>query len=161
MEHKFSVIAIPTVAADAVRATGRDPRYGHPAHTELATGFGPCRHCLKTFRTGQEERILFTWDSFTALEQIPLPGPVFIHAEPCERYAEGAGYPAELKAYPVLMSAFEKGQRLVAKEVVAVGAAPEAAIGRLLSLPGVDYIEVRNPVAGCFDFHIFPAKEAC
>jgi hypothetical protein len=166
MEQKFSVVAIPTVAANAVRATGRAPRYGHPTHTDMAAGFGPCRHCLKTFRVGQEERILFTWDPFSGLAQIPLPGPVFIHAEPCDRYPEAAGYPAELKAYPVLMSAFEKGQTLVAKEMVEAGAEPEAAIRRLLSLPGVDYIEVRNSVAGCFDFHVFPVqafpvKEGC
>ena len=161
MKQKFSVVAIPTVTANAVRATGRAPGYGHPAHTELATGFGPCRHCLKIFRVGQEERILFTWDAFSGLESIPLPGPVFIHAEPCERYPEEAGYPAELKAYPVLMSAFAKGQTLVAREMVEAGAEPEAAIRRLLSLPGTRYIEVRNPVAGCFDFHVFPVMEGC
>lgn len=161
MEQKFSVVAIPTVVANTVRATKRAPRYGHPAHKEVATGFGPCRHCLKTFRTGQEERILFTWDPFKGLEEIPLPGPVFIHAEPCARYPEGEGYPAELRPYPVLMSAFEKGQTLLAKEIVEVGEAPEGAISRLLSLPGVGYIEVRNSVAGCFDFHVFPVREGC
>lgn len=150
MEQKFSVVVIPTVAVNAVRATG----------------FGPCRHCLKTFPAGQGERILFTWDPFSGLEQIPVPVPIFIHAEPCERCAEGSGYPAELKAYPVLMSAFEKGQTQVAKEMAVPGAVPQAAIGRLLSLTGVDYPEVRNSIAGCFDFHVFPvqtlpAKQGC
>ncbi len=166
MEQKFSVVAIPTVAANAVRATARAPRYGHPTHTDMAAGFGSCRHCLKTSRVGQEERILFTGNPFSDLEQIPLARPVFIHAEPCGRYPEAAGYPAELKAHPVLMSAFEKGQTLVAKERVGTGAEPEAAIGRLLPLPGVDSIEVGNSVAGCFDFHVFPVqvcpvKEGC
>jgi hypothetical protein len=50
----FVVIAMPTRVAELVRETKRAPGYGHPAHLELASGYGPCRHCLRTFQIGQE-----------------------------------------------------------------------------------------------------------
>jgi hypothetical protein len=87
------VIAIPTAIADAVRSTNKAPRYGHPVHTEVASGYGPCRHCLKTFSVGEDKRTLFTYDPFDGIHSVPLPGPVFIHAEDCARYPEENGYP--------------------------------------------------------------------
>lgn len=49
----FRFLGLPTDHADAVRKTRRAPDYGHPAHRETATGYGPCRHCLRTFRVGE------------------------------------------------------------------------------------------------------------
>ncbi len=56
----YRVIAIPEQIAQHVRATLKSPQYGHPAHVEVAKGYGPCRSCLQTFHTGEEQRILFT-----------------------------------------------------------------------------------------------------
>jgi hypothetical protein len=86
MPHSFRVAAIPTKVADLVRSTMRSPGYGHPAHTEIATGYGPCRHCLRDFQLGKDRRILFTYDPFYGIEPLPLPGPIFIHAGACERF---------------------------------------------------------------------------
>ena len=49
----FTVIALEQDVADHVREHGRDPRWGHPVVTQPATGFGPCRLCLRTFREGE------------------------------------------------------------------------------------------------------------
>jgi hypothetical protein len=53
----LKIIAIPTQAGEFVRINQKAPRYLHPAHTEMARGYGPCRHCLRTFRTGEEQRM--------------------------------------------------------------------------------------------------------
>ncbi len=82
------VVAIPTEIADAVRRTHKDPHYGHPAHTEIAGEGAPCRHCLQIIAAGSENATLFTYDAFEGIESLPLPGPVYIHAEACERYPE-------------------------------------------------------------------------
>jgi hypothetical protein len=58
--HRFAVTALPQEVAAHVRAHGRDPKWGHPALTQLATGFGPCRLCLRRFKEGEEQRTLFT-----------------------------------------------------------------------------------------------------
>jgi hypothetical protein len=147
------VVAIPSAVVDEVRNSGKAPRYGHPAHTEVAKGYGPCRHCLHAFHVGAEQRTLFTYDPFTGIEQIPLPGPIFIHAEACERYPENAGYPEDLRKHAAVLDAYAKGQTLVAQRVADEGG-HDAAVEDLLRLPGVDYIEVRDKNAGCYDFRI-------
>jgi uncharacterized protein DUF1203 len=150
----FTVVAIPTKVAELVRTTQRAPGYGHPAHTELATGYGPCRHCLRTFRIGEEQRILFTYDPFHKLERVPLPGPVFIHADNCERYDSQAGYPADMLHHAAVMNAFRRGQELVARRFVEENGSHLPVVQELLANPDVDYIEVRDLEAGCFDFRI-------
>jgi hypothetical protein len=149
----YRTIAIPTSAAESVRATLASPRYGHPAHSEIATGYGPCRHCLRTFRIGNERRILFTYDPFDGLEPLPLPGPVFVHAEACERHPEDGGFPEELRAHPLTFNGYARGRRLTAQEYVNDGEV-EAVIGRLLARRDVDYIHVRDTEAGCYDLRI-------
>jgi hypothetical protein len=147
------VRAIPTLIAVEVRASKKAPRYGHPSYTEVATGYGPCRHCLRTFHIGAEERTLFTYDSFDGIGKIPLPGPIFVHNEPCERYPEDAGYPNDLRKHAAVFNAYAKGQRLVA-QLQADEGGHDAAIEDLLRIPDVDYIEVRDREAGCYDFRI-------
>lgn len=129
------------------------PRYGHPAHSEIAEGYGPCRHCLRTFRVGEERRILFTYDAFDNLEPLPLPGPVFVHAEACERFAEDGGFPQGLRAHPLTFNGYARGRRLMVQEYVADGEV-EPVIQRLLARPDVDYIHVRDTEAGCYDLRI-------
>src|SRR5437773_11378864 len=77
--QSYRVVAVGDRIADAVRTTMLSPGYGHPAHADVATGHGPCRQCLRAFTVGADRRILFTYDAFYGKEDIPLPGPVFIH----------------------------------------------------------------------------------
>jgi hypothetical protein len=101
---RFVVRGIPQDIADEVRRTRRSPGYGHPAHEEVAGGTGPCRCCLKTFVPGLDRRLLFTWRPRSGEGSLMAPGPVFIHAEPCEAYA-GEGFPEALR---VLGSAYRE-----------------------------------------------------
>lgn len=144
----YQVIAIPEPLAEKVRNTLKAPGYGHPAHIEVATGYGPCRSCLRTFETGQEERILFTYDPFRGLDSYPSPGPVFIHREACARY-EAGGFPPELRELPLTLEGYGPDRWIVAREKVVDGDV-EAGILRLLSQTGVEYIHVRNTEAGCY-----------
>ena len=50
---RFQGIA-ESVAAE-VREAMRSPGYGHPAHREVARGYGPCRLCLRTFDVGSDQ----------------------------------------------------------------------------------------------------------
>jgi hypothetical protein len=145
---RFTVRALPQDVADHVREHGRDPTWGHPALTERATGFGPCRLCLRRFREGEELRTLFTHDTYAGAAEFPQPGPVYIHADDCERYDED-GFPPELRGLALTFEGVAAGPRVVALERTA-GADAEAAIRRLLDLPDVDYVHVRNTEAGCY-----------
>jgi hypothetical protein len=149
----FRVIALKDDVAQYVRREKKAPHYEHPAYTSLAAGHGPCRLCLKTFRVGEEDRILFTLDPFAGLEEVPLPGPVFIHAEDCCRYPEDGGYPETLRPYPAVLVAYAKGQRVLTQIHAAEGL-QGTAIAQLLDREDVDYIIVRDHEAGCYDFRV-------
>lgn len=143
-----TVEAIPQEVADYVREHGRDPTWGHPALTQPATGFGPCRLCLRTFRDG-ELRTLFTYDTYAGVAEFPQPGPVYVHADGCSRYDDDDGFPPDLRELKLTFEAVAEGPRVVALERTH-GGDLEGAVARLLDLPGVDYVNVRNTEAGCF-----------
>ena len=145
---RFAVEALPQDVADHVREHGHDPIWGHPALTEPATGFGPCRVCLRTFREGEELRTLFTYDTYAGVAEFPQPGPVYIHADDCERYGVD-GFPPDLRALQLTFEGVAAGPRVVALERT-TGESAEAAIGNLLDLPDVDFVNIRNTHAGCF-----------
>jgi hypothetical protein len=147
------VVAIATEVADEVRKTMRSPGYGFPAHEEVATDAAPCRHCLRTFKVGAERSILFTYDRFRDVESLPQPGPIYIHAEHCERYDEKGGVPEELRDSPRTLEAYARGRNLAAQEYVTDGKF-EPAVDRLLERPEVDYIQVQSSTAGCFTFRM-------
>ena len=142
---RFRIVGIPQVVADEVRQSMRAPEYGHPAHRDEARGYGPCRLCLRTFRIGEEARILFTYNPSDGL---PASGPVFIHAEACTRY-DAAELPADFRRLPMVIEGYRSGGWLVAQEKVEARA-PEDVIAGVLGMPGVDYARIRNAEAGCF-----------
>jgi Protein of unknown function (DUF1203) len=150
---EYRVVALERETARKVRDSRRSPGYGHPVHSEIATGYGPCRLCLHDFEVGVDRRLLFTCDPFFQLEQFPLPGPVFIHEAECERHPEDGGFPEDQLAHRLTLVAYARGRILRAEERVEGTGIPEA-VSRLLSRPDVDYVHVRDTDAGCYDFRI-------
>lgn len=144
----YRVAAIPHHITQEVRASLKSPQYGHPAHVEIASGYGPCRSCLQTFRTGAEQRILFTYNPFEGLSDYPSPGPIFIHKEECAEYAS-SGFPGKLRELPLMFEAFGHDRELITKERIGNDKV-DAAIMRLLANPAAQYLHVRNAEAGCY-----------
>ncbi len=150
------VLAISSELAESVRKTKKDPRYGFPAYTEVSAGDAPCRHCLGLISAG-EKSTLFTYDAFEGIEALPLPGPVYVHAEACERYPEDGGFPEILRKSPRTLNAYARGARLLAQEFVEDGTV-DAAIEKIFARADVDYIHVRSTTAGCYTFRIEKMK---
>jgi hypothetical protein len=149
MTIPFRTIPIPAALAASARRDGRSPQYGHPAHVERATGYGPCRLCLDTFRVGEEERLLFTYNPFADLDPYPSPGPIFVHADGCAPFAAPDGIPEPLRPLPLTLEAYGAGRWLVARERVE-GGDVEGAATRLFAHAAVEYVHVRNSEAGCY-----------
>lgn len=147
---------LPPHVADEVRRSMKSPQYGHPAHRELAKGTGPCRSCLRTFEVGREERLLFTYQPFSDPGSLPAPGPVFIHAEPCERY-DAAELPPDFRKLPVVVEAYGAGGRLLFQERV-TDDTPEAVLARAFATTEAMYAHLRNGEAGCFMARVEPAE---
>jgi hypothetical protein len=143
---EYRVIPLRQETADEVRTTLRSPGYGHPAHVEVATGSGPCRLCLRPFRVGEDERVLFTYNPFPDGAELPSPGPVFVHKVSCSRF-DGPGFPPELVRLPLMLEGYdERGVPQVRMKVQD----PAAAVRDVLAGPDVAYAHVRHAEAGCF-----------
>jgi uncharacterized protein DUF1203 len=153
------VVAIPTELAETVRRKTTDPQFGFPVYTTPAGDGLPCRHCLDWIAARAERATLFTFDPFAGVEKLPLPGPVYIHAERCERYPQDGGIPARLMTSPRTLNAYARGRRLVAQEYVESGNA-ETTIERLFQRPDIDYVHVRSTTAGCYTFRLERAPHA-
>ena len=85
----YKVVAIETAVADTARLNAKDA-LGFPTFTRPAGEGLPCRHCLQWIETGAPATF-FTLDPFAGTETLPLPGPVYVHADGCERYSSVAG----------------------------------------------------------------------
>ena len=149
----FHAVAIPTEVANLVRSTMKSPKYGFPAHREVAAGRAPCRHCLELVRLKEEELILFTMDAFYGLEVPPSPGPVYIHAATCGRYSGERGIPEAYRGRLLTLEAFGADRKLLA-EVRASESREEKIAEELFANQDVKYIQVRSTEAGCFLFRL-------
>ena len=144
----FRYVGIPESLAEEARATQRSPQYSHPAFRDRAKGYGPCRVCLRTFVVGEEDRLLFSYQPQLEPDALPQPGPIFIHADPCARYA-AADLPQDFGALPIVVEGYRATGWLVAQEPVTSEPAEEV-VTRMFQRPGVDHVHLRNREAGCF-----------
>jgi hypothetical protein len=143
----FAIQPITDALAEHVRANRADPVWEHPAH-ECVPDVGPCRSCLGS--VGGEPTLLFTHDSFAGRGEFKMPGPVYIHAEPCEPYSESGRFPDWGRGKPLTFEAYGPGVTLLAVER-ATGDGGAEIIERLLAEhPAAEYVNVRNTGAGCF-----------
>src|SRR5579863_707477 len=69
----------------------------------------PRRHGLRLIDPEHGGRILFTYDRFRGVESLPQPGPIYVHAEECLRYAEDGGIPEELRGSPRTLEGYALG----------------------------------------------------
>ena len=144
----YKVVPVSPEIARSVREDLKSPQYGHPAFTDVAKGYGPCRACLKTFVQGAEERILFTYNAFENLSSLPLPGPVYIHKDECEPF-DSNEFPPALARLPLLFEGYGEESALVKREAVKKGNI-DRQIAEIFALKAVRYINIRNAEAGCF-----------
>jgi hypothetical protein len=149
MTTPFRTVPIPAAIAEAARRDGRSPQYGHPAHVERATAYGPCRLCLNTFHVGEEDRLLFTYNPFDGLDPYPSPGPIFVHADGCVAHAPDERFPNALRALPLTLEGYGPDRWIVVREHVTDGDV-EGSAARLFAHAEVSYIHVRNTEAGCY-----------
>jgi hypothetical protein len=149
----FHAVAIPTEVADSVRSTMKSPKYGFPAHKEVAAGRAPCRQCLQLVKINEEEAILFTMDAFQGMNVPPSPGPVYIHAKHCGQYAAIEGIPEIYRGRLLTLEAFGEDRALFAEARTQNGNEHSLA-EKLFTDSRVQYINVRSTEAGCFLFRL-------
>ncbi|HEV7979845.1 DUF1203 domain-containing protein [Amycolatopsis sp.] len=150
----IQVVPMDQAVAKEVRSTLLAPGYGHPAWNDDIEGTAPCRLCLTMIKPGEERMILFTYDAFHGREDIPLPGPVFVHERDCTPY-DGESFPEQFVRQSLVLDAYRDGRQLVLETRVD-GTEAAAELSDLLARPEIDYIHVRSAKAGCYLFTVQP-----
>jgi hypothetical protein len=147
----FRIVALPTEVADGAR---RATASGIPDHAAIIAdspqGY-PCRHCLRWAQPG-ERMILFPYAAIPSGRPYSETGPIFVHADPCERYAATDEYPAEFRKGRVIR-AYDAQQNIIAAEVVN-GSEPEAIIEKFFEKPETAFVHVRSASHGCYTMKI-------
>ena len=96
-EHRF--IALSTEAVRNLQAGAADAN-GQAPERDISDGSGlPRRHCLSDVAAG-EPFLVLAHRPFPEAQPYAETGPIFLHAEPCERHGEGTEVPALFLSRP-------------------------------------------------------------
>ena len=147
----FRVVPLPTRIAETARAAANAGAPDHAIVTADSPRGYPCRHCLRWAEPG-ERLILFPFTAIPAGRPYSETGPIFVHADPCERYRAVEEYPAEFREGRAVR-AYDSQHNMIAAEV-ANGVGPEALIERFLQMPETAFIHVRSVSRGCYTMGI-------
>jgi hypothetical protein len=147
--HTMTTHAIDPARLDAVRAAGEDG-WGNPFTPYAASGSGePLRCCLRFARAG-ESIALISFAPFTAASPWREVGPVYVHAERCEGYAE-RWLPAELRGGPRVLRTYRADGSMNYEHNTLVGEEDlEPVLDRVLDEPDVATVHVRTVLPQCF-----------
>jgi len=147
----FSIVPLPTELAEKARHAAKSRAEDHAVvKVDSPTGY-PCRHCLRWAKPG-EEVILFPHISIPPGHPYFETGPVFVHAEQCERYSATGEYPADFRNGRVFR-AYDANYNMIDAEI-ADGDDPEAVIEKLLQNPKTEFVDAHSITRGCFTFRI-------
>jgi hypothetical protein len=147
----FQVVPLPTKIADRARRAAEAGAADHALVTaDSPTGY-PCRHCLR-FAKPRERVILFPYTAIPAGLPYSETGPIFVHAEPCERYSATREYPADFRNGRAFR-AYDADYNMIDAEV-ANGREPEEVIEKLFQISKTTFVDARSVTRGCFTFRI-------
>ncbi len=95
----FRIIPLPTEIADAARRVVNAGVADHALITVDSPDSSPCRHCLRWAQPG-ERVILFPYAAIPAGHPYSETGPIFVHADGCQRYSDESRISRRLSEWP-------------------------------------------------------------
>ena len=149
-QPRYRIVPLASDVADAARRGLAAGASDHTLVTAESPNAYPCRHCLKWAAPG-EEMILFPYAS---VEEGPYReiGPIFVHAQQCERFGETGEYPVEFSAARVVR-AYDRRNFMIDARVVN-GGRPEEVVEELLANPAATCLHVRSATRGCYTMRV-------
>jgi Protein of unknown function (DUF1203) len=147
----FRIIPLPTEIAEAARRAVNTGASDHAMVTADSPGSCPCRHCLRWANPG-ERVILFPYSAIPSGYPYSETGPIFVHAEKCNRYTLADEYPAAFRNGRVFRG-YDSNYKIIDAKVVN-GTEPEAVIQELFHNSDVAFVDVRSVTHGCFTFRV-------
>jgi Protein of unknown function (DUF1203) len=145
--------AMPDHDASAFRA-GEPDAYGRAPERMVSPGGMPCRHCLRMIEAG-DEMLLLAYRPFPALQPYAETGPIFLHAQPCERYAASEILPPMLESPDYILRGYGDDDRIVygSGAVTPTERITERA-SDLLARADIAYVHVRSARNNCYQCRI-------
>jgi hypothetical protein len=153
----FHIIPLPTEIADAAR---RAVNMGAPDHELVKVDSlesSPCRHCLRWAQPG-EHVILFPYAAIPSGHPYCETGPIFVHADECQRYSATSEYPADFRNGRVFR-AYDSNYNIIDAQIMD-GSEPEVVIEDLFQNPNTAFVDVRSVTRGCFTFRVLRVGHA-
>jgi hypothetical protein len=147
--------ALPTEAVRALQV-GAPDAYGLKPERKISDGDGvPCRHCLKNVAAG-EPYLVLAYRPFPALQPYAETGPIFLHAEACERAAESDVLPELFeKTAAYIVRGYSADDRIVYGTGAVVPTAEiSTRAGELLGCGDVAYLHMRSAKNNCYQCRI-------
>ena len=148
---RFQIIPLPTEIADAARRVANTGAADHALITVDSPESAPCRHCLRWAQPG-ERVILFPYAPIPCGHPYSETGPIFVHANACQRYSTTNEYPADFRNGRVFR-AYDSKFNIIDAQVVN-GSETEATIESLFQNPDTAFVDVRSVTRGCFTFRV-------
>lgn len=149
------MVAMPTSEARAYQRGAADA-YGNAPERKVSDGSGvPCRHCLRDVAAG-DAYLVFAYRPFPDLQPYAETGPIFLHAEECERAEPGAALPPiAAGTADYIVRGYGHDDRIVygTGQVTATGRVGERA-GELLMRDDIAYLHVRSARNNCYQWRI-------
>jgi Protein of unknown function (DUF1203) len=142
---------LPTEIAEGARRAAKAGATDHALITVDSPGSSPCRHCLRWAQPG-ERVILFPYAAIPPGHPYSETGPIFVHADGCQRYSATNEYPAEFRSSRVFR-AYDSNYNIIDAQLMN-GNEPEVVIQRLFEDPGTVFVDVRSVTHGCFTFRV-------
>lgn len=122
----------------------------------ISDGSGiPCRTCLKDIDAG-EAYLLLAHRPFPEAQPYAEVGPIFIHADGCNRYEETGDVPPMIAVRDyMIVRGYDQSNRISegTGKIVATRDIPKDA-AHLLKNPTVSYLHVRSASNNCFQCRI-------
>ncbi len=147
--------ALPTEIVLALQA-GEPDAYDMPPEQKISDGDGvPCRHCLRNVAAG-EPYLVLAFRPFPALQPYAETGPIFLHAEACERAPESDILPELFgKTAAYIVRGYSADDRIVygTGAVVPTAEIPVRA-GELLAREDIAYLHMRSAKNNCYQCRI-------
>jgi hypothetical protein len=79
-------------------------------------------------------------------------GPIFVHADECQRYSATNEYPADFRNGRVFR-AYDANYNIIDAQALN-GSEPEVVIKNLFQNPDTEFVDARSITRGCFTFRV-------
>ena len=147
----FRIVPLRTEVAEMARRAAANGATDHAVITADSPDAYPCRHCLRWAKPG-ERVILFSYASIPAGRPYSESGPIFVHADACERYSATDVYPSDFRDGRVFR-AYDVNYDMT-DAVIASGSEPESVIAQLLEKSATAFVQARSASRGCYTFKV-------